>query len=522
MNHILTRLLALLLALQAALHAAEPRPDHSSAPAPDRAADPRPNLVFVFSDQQSSDMLGCYGNKQVISPNLDRLADQGVRFNHCISSAPICTPYRGMLLSGQHPLRNGAFENDVRMVPGDGRYFGEVLRDNGYRLGYYGKWHLYGGDRNRPVPSGPYRYGFDHEFVINNCTLDYNKEHAFYWDANGKKQLYGDWEPYAQTRQAMQFIDQHAEKPFALFLSWHPPHNWAGGHEGYAAPDDCLKLYDPVRVQLRANVEDTPKNRRIYQGHMAMITSIDRAFGWLMEKLEEKGLAGRTIVVFTSDHGDTLFSHGFAHNKMRPEQESIRVPLIIRYPPLLKPRASELLVGTLDLMPTLLGMMKMPIPESCEGQNLTSAMAENRDDAVESVPLFLTPLNFRGLYTRRHTYSFDTSAGTAAQYRDMFFSKPKGVQWNCLYDRSTDPAETNNLFASPQQQEIREVLHQKTVNWMRRFGDQGDSYLAVSRVVFTPEDQEFRKLRNWDAFTGILQGRPIDLLNQKRNPAKKK
>lgn len=147
----------------------------SVAPALDRAADPRPNLVFVFSDQQSSDMLGCAGNPQVISPNLDRLAAQGLRFNHCISSAPICTPYRGMLLSGQHPLRNGAFENDVRMVPGAGNYFGEVLRDHNYRTGYYGKWHLYGGDRDRPVPPGPYRYGFDHEFVINNCTLDYTK-----------------------------------------------------------------------------------------------------------------------------------------------------------------------------------------------------------------------------------------------------------------------------------------------------------------------------------------------------------
>ena len=88
---------ALLMMPLASLHAAEARPDHSSAPAPKRAADPRPNLVFVFSDQQSSDMLGCYGNKQVISPNLDRLAAQGVRFSHCISSAPICTPYRGKL-----------------------------------------------------------------------------------------------------------------------------------------------------------------------------------------------------------------------------------------------------------------------------------------------------------------------------------------------------------------------------------------------------------------------------------------
>ena len=95
----------------------------------------RPNLVFVMSDQQSFDMLGCYGNKQILTPQLDSFAGEGIRFNYCISSQPVCTPFRGMLLSGQHPLRNGAFKNDVQMVPGEGKYFGEVLRDAGYRLG---------------------------------------------------------------------------------------------------------------------------------------------------------------------------------------------------------------------------------------------------------------------------------------------------------------------------------------------------------------------------------------------------
>lgn len=163
-------------------------------------------------------------------------------------------------------------------------------------------------------------------------------------------------------------------------------------------------------------------------------------------------------------------------------------------------------------MPTLLGMMKLPIPATCDGQNLTRAMAESRDDAAESVPLFLTPLNFRGLYTRRHTYCFDTSAGTTAQYREMFFTKLKGVQWNCLYDRSTDAAETTNLFTAPDHQAVREQLHQQTLAWMRRFGDEGKPYEAVIQAVFTPEDREFRKLKKWDEFTGILKGRPSELL----------
>lgn len=174
-------------------------------------------------------MLRCYGNRQIVTPNLDRLASQGVRFNHCIANSPLCTPYRGLLLSGQHPLRSGAFENDFRMLPGeDGNYFGEMLRDAGYRTGYVGKWHLYGGDRVRPIPAGPYRYGFDHRFLSNNCTVVFDAERSYYWTEEGRRELYGDWEPYAQARQAMQFIDENADRPFALFLSWHPPHNWAG------------------------------------------------------------------------------------------------------------------------------------------------------------------------------------------------------------------------------------------------------------------------------------------------------
>jgi len=184
----------------------------------------RPNLLFVLSDQHSSDMLGCYGNRQVISPNFDRLAAEGVRFDHCISSSPVCTPYRGMLLSGQHPLRTGALDNDLRMLPGDGAYLGEVLRDAGYRTGYIGKWHLYGGDRVRPIPPGPDRYGFDDTFISNNCTVTFDEERAYYWDEQGNRTLYGDWEPYAQTRQALDFLDdQPTEGPFALFVAWHPP-----------------------------------------------------------------------------------------------------------------------------------------------------------------------------------------------------------------------------------------------------------------------------------------------------------
>jgi arylsulfatase A-like enzyme len=432
-----------------------------------------PNLVFVFSDQHSWDMLGCYGNDEIQTPNLDRLAGEGIRFNHCIATSPVCTPYRGILLSGRHPLSTGTFENDRQLPPGNGEYFAEVLRDAGYRTGYFGKWHLYGGDRDRGIPPGPFRYGFDDEFLSNNCTLVYDAARAYYWDQAGlEKKMYGDWEPYAQARQAMDFAERHADKPFALFLSWHAPHNWYSAQEGYDAPEDMLALYDPDNLTLRPTVADTPAVRRIYQGHMAMISSLDRAFEWLMETLEERGLGTNTLVVFTSDHGDTLLSYNWPNNKGRAESVSCRVPLLMRWPAQLRPGVSDLMLGTMDLMPTLLGLMNLPVPDSCQGRDASAAIIQDvQDDGVEALPLLFVPLNWRGVYTRRYTYS--------ASVTDPDGDSP----FNILYDRQTDPMETRNLFHTPEFDTLRKKLHAQTLSLMKEHGDQGLSHDEIVQQV---------------------------------------
>ncbi|MCX7011103.1 MAG: sulfatase-like hydrolase/transferase [Candidatus Sumerlaeota bacterium] len=467
----------------------------------------RPNLVYVFSDQQSYDMLGCYGNRQIITPHIDSFAAQAVRFTHCVSNAPLCTPYRGILLTGQHPLYCGALVNDLQVIAGNGPYFGEVLRDAGYRMGYFGKWHVYGGNRNRPIPPGPYRYGFDQTFLSNNCTLLFDEKRAYYWDAEGKKQLYGDWEPYAQTRQAMEFVDANADKPFALFLSWHPPHNWGG--DNYAAPADVASLYDPDRLSLRPNCADTPRTRTNYAGHMAMCTSLDKAFQWLMSKLEEKGLADNTIVVYTADHGDMLMSHDWPSHKGKPEEESCRVPFILRWPRRLKPRASDLLIGALDLMPTLLGLMGLKVPDTCQGVNLADAVLSERDDAVESVPLFFFSGDWRGVYTKRHTYAFDLPGGRASLAGKTGKPKP----YACLYDRETDPREMRNLYAAAEHRALRDQLHDQATAWMTRFHDTGVPFREVMQRVVIPDDQGTNQTaKSLEKGTGRLRGRPVDLL----------
>lgn len=460
----------------------------------------RPNLLFVLSDQQSYDMLGCYGNTQLITPNTDRLASEGIRFNHCVSNSPICTPYRGILFSGQHPLYNGAFSNDIQMLQGDGNCFGEVLRDAGYRMGYYGKWHLYGGDRNRPIPAGPYRYGFDGGFLTDNCTEEFRPGYCYYWNDAGEKVFFDEWEPYGQTRQALEFLDGCTEdEPFALFVSWHPPHNM-GGRDGrfyYDTEPELMDLYDREKIELRENCEDTPETREAYHGHMAMCTGVDTTLGWLTQKLKDMNLDDNTIVVFSSDHGDMLYSCGRPWPKGFPEDESLRVPLIIRWPERLAARTSDLIVSTFDLMPTILSMMDLGVPETCQGKDLSQAIFNQDDDAVESTPLMIISMGqgWRGIYTKRYTYSFDEGMESP-------------VRFNCLYDKEADPRQQNNLFYLPEYRAVRDELHRETLQWMARFDDEFAPGETVFKVCFGDAGPPTAGYGD----TGILPGRPIDLL----------
>ena len=461
----------------------------------------RPNLIFVFSDQQSWDMLGCYGNEQIVTPNIDRLSAEGVRFRHCVSSSPVCTPYRGMLLSGQHPLYNGAMINDMQMLPGDGNYFGEVLRDAGYHTGYIGKWHLYGGIRERGIPAGPLRYGFDDEFLSNNCDLNYGPDNAFYWDEDGNRVRLEQWEADGQTDQAVQFLERYAgTEPFALFVSWHPPHNWQGG---YDAPENVEALYDLETVQVRPGCADTRQTRSEHLGYMAMCSDLDDNVGRLLKKLDEKGLRDDTLVVYTSDHGDFLRSHGIEDwHKSRPEHVSCRVPLIMQWPDTLSPRVSDMLIGTLDLMPTLLGLLRINPPATCQGSNYADALMEGEDGPKESVPLFFwgEDSDWRGVYTHRYTYAFEPPGAS------------KGI--NVLYDRQEDPHELTNLFHSPDHCEVRDELHSLTTQWMAKFQDEHVPWDTLKHQIYVDPAAAEARWEPMHVESAALKGRPVDLIRE--------
>jgi len=433
-----------------------------------RAPD-KPNLLFVFSDQQSYDMLGCYGNEQVISPNLDQLASEGMLFTSCFSNSPVCTPFRGMLMSGQHSLYNGCFRNDVTLIPGNGKKFAEILRDEGYNTAYVGKWHLLGGDRDRPVPEGELRYGFDNIFYTNNCHVDYRPGKCFYWDENGRKVFFDTWEVYGQTEQALKYLEGRKgnDDPFALFVSWHPPHDWGlfDGEDGkkhykYDTMEEFMDLYDLNQMDVRPGMNSNPDLQRMYHGYMGQVSGVDRAFGMLMDKLREIGEDKNTLVVFTSDHGDMLEFKGANKPKQYPHDYSLHIPFILRYPGIInQAQENGLLISALDMMPTILGLMELPVPVECHGKDLSEAILSGDENAVDYVPIWMyTAKNWRGVITKDYSYA-------------LAKDPDEQEELNILFDRSEDPYQLNNLFGDPELEEIQQELRALTFEWMDHYGD---------------------------------------------------
>ncbi len=417
----------------------------------------RPNILFVFADQMRAPEL----DPQVSSPHMDRLASEGTRFTRACANCPVCTPSRGTILTGRYPLSHRAVANDLPL-PEDEVTIAELLRRAGYRTGYVGKWHLDGVPRDRFTPPGPRRHGFDF-WAAWNCSHDYFHGRLFL-DGPEPLELEG-YEPVGQTDVALRFLAERDPRPFCLFLSWGPP------HAPYRqVPAEHLALYDPSKVELRPNVRPTSHpggsepNAENIAGYYAHITALDQELGRLLGTLEERGLAEDTIVAFTSDHGDMLWSQG-AVKKEQPWEESVRIPLLVRWPGRVPAgKECEALVSTVDLSPTLLGLTGVEVPEAIEGADLSNVFLG--DDEAGPASVFLTePIivdqglrqglrEWRGVRTARYTY---------ARWAD-------GERW-LLYDNEADPHQMKNLIDSPGHASVRKELEEELQGWLRRTRD---------------------------------------------------
>ena len=296
------------------------------------AAQQRPNVIFILSDDQGSVDAGCYGSTDLQTPNIDRIAKEGVRFTQFYSNAPICSPSRAAILTGKTPYSAGVPGNagssalSKQGLPSAEVTLAEVFKDNGYRTAAIGKWHL-GYQKNKQ----PLAQGFDHSFGHLVGCID-NYSHFYYWNGPNRHDLFkngkeifrdGEYFPEMCLNEAKEFITAEADRPFFIYYAMNTPHYPYQGHANW------LEYYDSIGVEYPRNL------------YNAFLSTQDEYVGKLLDHLEQLGLTQETIVVFQSDHGHSTEERAhFGGGSAGPYRGAkgslfeggLRVPAIISWP----------------------------------------------------------------------------------------------------------------------------------------------------------------------------------------------
>lgn len=429
----------------------------------------KPNLVFIFADQLRADAVGYAGNAKAITPHIDRFASQSMRFTNATSVMPVCAAYRASLFTGKYPSSHGMVINELNMNPNH-RTVAHVLKDADYNLGYIGKWHL-NDQHGRPTPKGPERLGFDDFWAA--YSFNHNSYNSYYYTDSedgelAKVSLKGKHGPTEFTNTAIDYLNKAAkqDKPFAMFLSWNPPHDPWGKRN---VPNENYKRFENVRFTLPENFKAISdpymdryptlafkkkewKQEFLEEGlqeclrcYYAMVNNLDEQFGRIMAQLDKLGISEETIVVFTSDHGEMFGSQGRMF-KLTFYDEAARIPLLVRYPKTTKPAISEACVNTPDIMPTLLGAMGLhdEIPDEVEGKDLSFILRGQK--GTEPDAAFLQGMG--------HTYLWrDGYEWRAVRDKRFTYAKYLRDSKELLFDRKADPLMKKDISTAPSSQQ---------------------------------------------------------------------
>ena len=318
-----------------------------------KASEDKPNIIFILADDLGWAELGCYGNKFNETPNLDKLSREGMRFTDAYAAAPVCSPYRAALMTGQYPARIGITDylrpNDTKHLSTDYVTIAETLKQAGYTTGIIGKWHLTGYANHGAKEFSPKLHGFDEVIVSENRGIGGGSYfHPYHFNREIKKRLPG--REYLVDRcnlEAVEFIERHKDGPFFLYLSHYAVHTRLLGK------DELVAKYEKKSGAGKGN--RAPRNNP----HLAaQLESIDEGVGMIMDKLEELGLANNTVLIFTGDNGgeDRVTSNApLRAGKSTLYEGGIREPLLVRWQEVVKPGSvCNQPTSNIDFYPTLL------------------------------------------------------------------------------------------------------------------------------------------------------------------------
>jgi arylsulfatase A-like enzyme len=449
----------------------------------------RPDLLFVLSDQHRASALGCANDEPVETPALDRLAADGTRLTRTYATTPVCAPSRASILTGLYPGRAGVPDNGSRL-DADATTLGEVFSEAGYRTCYVGKWHLrdhgenYRGGGAAATDHVRLR-GFDRAVIPESAHAYFDVDHYRDDDTHIETEGYA---PTVQTDAALELLDDADDRPTCLVLSYGPPHN---PYE--EVPDKFRDRYDPATIPLRPNVgpilpyagdhpeptplwappisdndSDSPISSHTYEDpregladYYAQITAVDHEIGRLLDAIDDRGAVEDTIVAYTSDHGDQLWSQGHGQKSV-PYDESVNVPLIVRWPDAVPAGSvTDALFGLIDLAPTLYGLAGIDSPPGLDGEDLSGVLRGECRDGRDAVPLVHHNFGWCGVRTERYTY---------AQTEVDRFDHLRDGGW-LFFDNETDPYQLENRLYDPDYAEARAECKQLVENFLVQADD---------------------------------------------------
>ena len=461
----------------------------------------QPNIIYVFADQWRRQAVGYANEDAVQTPVIDEFAKESTVFNQAVSVAPLCSPHRSSLLTGKYPYSTGVYTNCKVglniMLKEEEICIGDVLKKEGYRTGYIGKWHLDLPELNVTdtpeseakgwdayTPPGPKRHGFDYWYSYGAWDSHLTPH---YWADTPEKIHVEQWSVEHETDKAIEFISENTEDPFALFVSWNPPHSPFA-----EVPQKYLNLFEDLPKTFRENVHtDTfsvHTGEEIEGGldelfekqkqYFAAIAGLDDNFGRLLDCIEQKGLHDNTIIVLTADHGEMMGSHGIMAKHVWYE-ESVGIPFAIRWPDKIARKQTDCLLNTVDIMPTLLGLAGIDCPQTVEGENLAPYLLGEEKTTPDAVFLSAYPGRLVAVEAFKEQGLNHLAAGwRAVRTNDYTFVIHKGYEPGAsmeilLYHLKEDPyqLQPQKITNPKQENESVQVLYEKLKEWLREIDD---------------------------------------------------
>ena len=437
------------------------------------------NIVFYFTDQQRWDTCGCFGQPLNITPNLDELAKEGVKFDNAFSPQPVCGPCRALFQTGKYPTETGCFRNNI-MLPANVKTLGSYIEEAGYETAYIGKWHLASDGELEKKPTidhtitaipkelrGGYTGFWRAADVLEFTSHGYD---GYVFDENNNRIDFKGYRADCITDLALDFFDQYdKKKPFFMTISQIEPHH-QNDHNHYEGPEGSKEKYKnfvlPHDLEvLKGNAAEE------YPDYLGQCASLDENLGRLVERLKKEGLYDNTVIIFASDHGShfktrNTDSHlnGYDDYKRTCHDGALHVPLVIAGGPYKGGVAVEELVSTESLPKTILALAGVDVGDAMIGENLLDVVEKKNDNRPNQVFAQISESRVgRCVRTPDYLYSVyapGVNGGEAAAsdtYADDF-----------LYDLKADPWQLKNVVADPAYAQAKADMRKRLLDWIEK------------------------------------------------------